>query len=242
MIVYQHPQLSQSTDCPYLPEQTLAYEHFFADHLTGHELETLLAGGWRKFGHHFFRPACPGCRACTSLRVPVARFRPSRSQKRVLRLCRNVRVSFGPLRYSSELFNLYQLHGRERFGQENSFEDFAASLHSPSCPALLARYETDGRLVAAGYLDKSAQGLSSVYFVFDPEFSALSPGVFGALREIEYARSLGLDYYYLGYIVPGCAKMAYKGRFHPHEIYSWTDRRWHEVEKCEKKRSDNPKC
>lgn len=242
MIVYQHPQLSQSTDCPYLPEQTLSYEHFFADHLTGHELETLLADGWRKFGHYFFRPACPGCRACTSLRVPVARFRPSRSQKRVLRLCRNVRVSFGPLRYSSELFDLYQLHGRERFGQENSFEDFAASLHSPSCPALLARYETDGRLVAAGYLDKSAQGLSSVYFVFDPEFSALSPGVFGALREIEYARSLGLDYYYLGYIVPGCAKMAYKGRFHPHEIYSWTDRRWHEVEKCEKKRSDNPKC
>lgn len=242
MIVYQHPQLSQSTDCPYLPEQTLSYEHFFADHLTGHELETLLADGWRKFGHYFFRPACPGCRACTSLRVPVARFRPSRSQKRVLRLCRNVRVSFGPLRYSSELFDLYQLHGRERFGQENSFEDFAASLHSPSCPALLARYETYGRLVAAGYLDKSAQGLSSVYFVFDPEFSALSPGVFGALREIEYARSLGLDYYYLGYIVPGCAKMAYKGRFHPHEIYSWTDRRWHEVEKCEKKRSDNPKC
>ena len=172
----------------------------------------------------------------------MARFRPSRSQKRVLRLCRNVRVSFGPLRYSSELFDLYQLHGRERFGQKNSFEDFAASLHSPSCPALLARYETDGRLVAAGYLDKSARGLSSVYFVFDPEFSALSPGVFGALREIEYARSLGLDYYYLGYIVPGCAKMAYKGRFHPHEIYSWTDRRWHEVEKCEKKRSDNPKC
>ncbi len=242
MIVYQHPQLSQSTDCPYLPEQTLAYEHFFADHLTGHELETLLAGGWRKFGHYFFRPACPGCLACTSLRIPVARFRPSRSQKRVLRLCRDVRVSFGPLRYTPELFDLYQLHGRERFGQENSFEEFAASLHSPSCPALLARYETAGRLVAAGYLDKSARALSSVYFVFDPEFAALSPGVFGALREIEYARSLGLDYYYLGYIVPGCEKMAYKGRFHPHEIYSWTDSRWHEVEKCEKKRSDNPQC
>jgi arginine-tRNA-protein transferase len=234
MIIYQHPQLSPPTACSYLPDKILVYEYFFADCVSAHELEYFLGRGWRKFGHYFFRPACPDCRACTPLRVSVDKFQPSRSQKRVLRVGKDVRVSFGPIHYSAELFDLHQVHSQERFGEEGSFENFAANLHSPPCPALLARYELDGQLVAAGYLDHSAEAFSSVYFVFDPRFSALSLGILGALREIEHARNLDLKYYYLGYMVPGCAKMIYKGRFYPHELYSWTTGSWQGVEKTDR--------
>ena len=38
--------------------------------------------GWRHFGTMLFRPACTGCKACRTLRVPVDHFRPNRSQQR----------------------------------------------------------------------------------------------------------------------------------------------------------------
>lgn len=233
MIVYSCPELSTPIACPYLPHQTLVHEYFFAGNMRGQELDVILEQGWRKFGHYFFRPACPACRACTALRVPVDRFLPSRSQKRVLRQCRDVSVSFGPIRYEAELFTLYQAHSRARFDQDCTFEDFAANLHSPSCPSLLARYEYNGRLVGAGYLDVSATALSSVYFIFDPAMARLSLGVFSVLREIDEARRLGLTHYYLGYVVDGCARMRYKQAFHPHQLHSWTDHYWRDAEKCD---------
>jgi arginine-tRNA-protein transferase len=226
MIIYQRPEFTPPTACPYLPDQTLVYEHFFAGGLDGLELDWLLSRGWRKFGHYYFRPACPECRACAPLRVPVDCFRPTRGQRRVAAKGAAMRVTFGPIRYSDALFDLYQTHSRERFGQDCSFEEFAANLHSPSCPALLASYELDGRLVGAGYLDLGATSLSSVYFVFDPRVSRLSPGVYSVLREMEEARRLGLSHYYLGYLVPGCPRMAYKAAFRPHELYSWQAETW----------------
>ena len=44
--------------------------------------EARLQGGWRRFGPLVFRPECPSCRRCRSLRVPVATFRPNQSQRR----------------------------------------------------------------------------------------------------------------------------------------------------------------
>lgn len=228
VILYTRPESSPPIPCPYLPGKILVYSNFYADCLDSRELAWFLSRGWRRFGHSFFRPDCPGCRACVPLRVPTTRFAPSRSQERVLRRARHLRVSFGPLRYEEALFDLYHAHSQTRFGQEHSFEDFATSLHFPACPTVLSRYEDNGRLVGAGYLDRSNDGLSSVYFVFDPEFSRLSLGIFSALREIEEARNLGLPYYYLGYVVDGCARMAYKAGFRPYQLYSWDDGMWHE--------------
>lgn len=228
MILYSHPELSPPAPCPYLPDQTLVYSFFFADNVSLAELSWFLSRGWRKFGHYFFRPACPGCRACTPLRIPVRRFSPSRGQRRVLRRCAHVRVDFGQIRYEKELFDLYHTHSQARFGQESTFDEFIANLHSPPCPALLARYEENGRLLGAGYLDLCSDGLSSVYFVFDPASARLSPGVFSVLREIEEAKSMGLSHYYLGYVVPGCERMAYKAGFHPHQLFHWDDELWHE--------------
>jgi len=228
MILYSHPELSPPSPCPYLPDRTLVYSFFFADNVNLAELSWFLSRGWRKFGHYFFRPACPGCRACTPLRIPVQRFAPSRSQKRVLRRCAQVRVNFGQVRYEKELFDLYHTHSQNRFGQESTFDEFIANLHSPPCPALLARYEENGRLLGAGYLDLCSDGLSSVYFVFDPSSAHLSPGIFSVLREIEETRNMGLPHYYLGYVVPGCERMAYKAGFHPHQLFSWDDELWRE--------------
>jgi Putative arginyl-tRNA:protein arginylyltransferase len=185
MILYSHPELSPPSACPILPDQLWCTSFFFAGSLSSLELSWFLSRGWRKFGHYFFRPSCPDCQACTPLRVPVERFRPSRSQERVLRRGAHIRTDFGPLRYEQQLFDLYHTHSQVRFGQESSFDEFVANLHSPSCPVLLSRYEDNGHLLGAGYLDQGSDGLSSVYFVFDPDASSLSLGTLSVLREIE---------------------------------------------------------
>ncbi|HEY7117030.1 MAG TPA: arginyl-tRNA--protein transferase, partial [Tepidisphaeraceae bacterium] len=66
---------------------------------------------------------------------------------------------------------------------------------------------------------------SSVYFYFDPAEARRRPGTFSALWEIEFARSRGIPYYYLGYWVAGCGAMEYKASFGPHEVLG-TDGVW----------------
>ena len=78
-----------------------------------------------------------------------------------------------------------------------------------------------------GICDLCPSALSSVYFYFDPADRARGLGTFGALVEIETARTRGLGHYYLGYYVAGCAAMNYKSLFRPHEMLD-TDGVWRE--------------
>jgi len=66
--------------------------------------------------------------------------------------------------------------------------------------------------------------LSSKYFFWDPDHAWLSLGRYGALREISWvadqhaAGAADLRYYYLGYYIHTCPKMAYKAEYSPSEL------------------------
>jgi leucyl-tRNA---protein transferase len=212
--------------CPYLAGREKQFEYFFAVSLSGKELSRLLAAGWRKFGPYFFRPACPTCRDCVPVRVPVRQFVPSRSQRRVLRRNRDLQVQFGSLQFSDRVYQLYREHARRRFGTECSMDEFASNFYLPSCPALQSNVYLGEQQIGVGFLDQASDALSSVYFCFDPAFSERNPGTFGALVEIEQARQAGLEYYYLGYLVAGCSSMRYKDHFRPREYFDWEQQKW----------------
>jgi arginine-tRNA-protein transferase len=78
--------------------------------------------------------------------------------------------------------------------------------------------------------DRARESLSSVYFYFDPSESKRGLGTLGALREIQWAASNSIAYYYLGYWVESCGAMNYKASFDPHEILC-SDGVWRKHEK-----------
>src|SRR5581483_4512526 len=69
--------------CAYLEGRPAMLDVRLLTDVSPEETEYLVERGWRRFGPEYFRPICRGCEACVSLRVPVARFRFTKSQRRV---------------------------------------------------------------------------------------------------------------------------------------------------------------
>lgn len=226
MILIQDLNLSESQVCHYLPDREWRFKYFFAAELSGEELNVLISKGWRKFGFYYFRPFCEGCEECTPIRVPVDLYIPSKNQKNIIKKNRDVSVRFGELTYSEEIFSIYEAHSRVRFGMESSYDEFMMNFYTRSCPALQSEYYIDGKLAGVGFLDKTDEALSSVYFIFHPDYSDRSLGTFSAITEIEYCRGHGMKYYYLGYYIDGCGRMRYKNRFRPFELFDWNTEAW----------------
>ncbi|KAK5782422.1 arginyltransferase PWA37_005433 [Arxiozyma heterogenica] len=74
-------------------------------------------------------------------------------------------------------------------------------------------YYFDDKLIAIGVLDFMPSGISSVYFIWDPDYKHWSLGKLSALKELTLLSQMGLPYYYLGYYVDDCPKMNYKAGY-----------------------------
>ena len=234
MFIYQALSFSDPEPCPYLPEKTMSLAYFFASDINETELDQLIATGWRKFGFYFFKPACPRCSCCIPVRIHADSFIHSKSQRRVVRKNRNVEVRFEEREKFDDIFEIYADHAMARFGREAHREEFEHNLCTKSCPSLQSCFYVNGKMIAAGFLDQSAEGLSSVYFVYRTEYASRGLGIFSILKEIEYTAAKSRKYYYLGYYVKGNSHMEYKSRFFPHERYDWDSGIWYRAEKVER--------
>lgn len=93
-------------------------------------------------------------------------------------------------------------------------------------------YRLDGRLVAVGVIDLLPDGLSSVYTYYDPNDRELVLGKFTALKEIEFTKEVGLEYYYMGFYIHDCQKMRYKAEYKPSELLCGTSLEWFPYAAC----------
>src|SRR4051812_14942121 len=104
------PFTTPLAQCVYLPAETSRMSYRFFEELGADDFQQLLARGWRRFGEQFFRPSCPACAKCRSLRVRVADFVPGKSQRRVLRKNTGVRVEVRPATVTPEHVRLYNAY------------------------------------------------------------------------------------------------------------------------------------
>lgn len=219
--------------CVYLPGLSARSEGFSApDGLAAATSEALLLRGFRRSGRIFYRPRCPACRACVSIRIPVDAFRPSRSQRRVLRRNRDVRVVVGPPELSAAKMDLYRRYlGAQHPDSPQSLgaEALGEFLYESVVDSREIEYRrADDMLIGVSIIDVTERSVSSVYHYFDPAEARRSPGVFSVLQEIELAGAWDKPHYYLGFWIEQCRTMHYKAAYRPHELL--IDGRWARAE------------
>lgn len=225
-----HLYLSPEDDCPYLADRQ-ATQAFVDPELPMDAAlySALLLRGFRRSGRNVYRPWCGHCNACISSRIPVERFSPRRTHRRIWRRNQDLQVRAVPAAFREEQFSLYRRYLRARHGDGGMDPDdpgaYATFLISPWCETYFYEFRAHERLLAVAVVDRLAVGLSAVYTFFEPEAAKRSLGIYALLHQIEEARSLDLPHVYLGYWVPGSRKMDYKSCFRPLEIHrdgTWT--------------------
>jgi arginine-tRNA-protein transferase len=212
--------LGEPHPCPYLPGRTarqlVVQPPSFAPGL----YHAFMDLNFRRLGPVVYRPACPSCRECRSLRIPVREFRPSRAQRRCAVRNAEVSVEIGPPEPTAEKHDLYRryLAARHDGQMTGSAEEFHQFLYDAPPLTLELTYRWQGRLLAVGIADLEPEALSAVYCYFDPEAPGRSLGILNVLALLGECRRRDLPYLYLGYWVPGSPTMAYKAHFRPHEL------------------------
>ncbi|MDD9727324.1 arginyltransferase [Roseovarius sp. SK2] len=213
--------------CPYL-EGRMERKLFTALQGDGAQRlnDTLSKQGFRRSQNVLYRPSCADCAACLSARVNVENFTASRSQRRTIK--RNQRLerrATSPWATEEQyaLFREYleDRHANGGMADMDTFE-FAAMIEETPIRTRVVEYadQETGDLVAVCLTDVFDDGVSMVYSFYDPNRPRDSLGTYIILDHIEIAREAGLPYVYLGYWVPGSAKMGYKAAFSGLEVYS----------------------
>ena len=166
-------------------------------------------------------------RQSVQVRIVTAGFKPKAWQRRVINANADLAGAVVPNVATPEQFQLlrrYLLSRHPGGGMTGMDEDdYATMVEDSAVPTHLVEYrlrntaEHRGKLVAAALTDILADGLSMVYSFFDPSAGRRGLGNYIILDHIARAKEMGLPYVYLGYWVPGSAKMSYKARFSPLE-------------------------
>ena len=223
--------------CSYLGGQLAAMQYAQIGAMQPGDYTDKLLAGWFKFGSFLQRPLCHWCRRCYSMRVPLAEWRPNRTQRRVLRrnAAAEVRIAspppFMPDRVA--LYNRYRsaqnvLHGWQsnRLTPEAYQQEFIAG---PVAMKEISVWQDD-RLLAVLMADEEPDLLTAVTHFHDPALWRRSIGLFAVLQCFLHAQRLGKKWLYLGYYVPGSPSMGYKKQFQPCELRQWNGE-WKREEK-----------
>ena len=207
--------------CPYIAGQVARMPlEWFGNFLSGDDLDQLLARGYRRSGPYFYRPQCPSCTACEPIRVPVATFRPTATQRRVWRHGQiRFRVEMTQVTVDEERLGLFNRHrlARRLDDEPASLLEYETFLGETACHTVEIDYRVGEQLVAVAITDIGSKSWSAVYCYFDPQVARWSPGVFSILTQLRLAGQHGAEYLYLGLYAAEAAHLKYKVQYRPHQ-------------------------
>jgi arginine-tRNA-protein transferase len=195
-----------------LPEQPLSPELYMQ----------LMRYNFRRSSAQLYRPYCPECQACQSVRLATPEFSLSASQKR--QLTRAVKAGW-QWRWqqtpdANVYFDLYQRYIAARHADGVMFPaDISHLQQLLDCHWLqvtIFEQYIDDQLVGAMILDHVPDGISLVYSFFEPD-SEFSLGTLAILGAHQLCQQQKWEFLYLGYWVDGSPKMAYKSKFRPQQ-------------------------
>ncbi|MCP4348370.1 MAG: arginyltransferase [Desulfobacterales bacterium] len=204
--------------CPYIEAHKSITYAFSIEKMNPALYEAMISSGFRRDGYFFYKNLCPGCRSCIPIRIDINNFRPSKSQRRILKKNQDVTITRNPVGFDPESFLLYQKYCTLKHGSVKDEEDYMRFLIDSPVNTDMMRYYIGNHLIGIGWIDVLPNSLSSVYYAFDPDFSSRGPGVFSLLKEIELCRELKKEWLQLGFWIEECHKMSYKNRYKPYQL------------------------
>jgi arginine-tRNA-protein transferase len=212
-------------ECAYIPNNKVRMLYKYVPRATSAYCTAVIQRGWRRFGKYYFHPTCEGCNECKSLRIEVDAFKPSRSQKKAQKRNVNTRIIVQKPTMTQMHIDLYTKYhsfksakdgwSQKSITHQEYHENFVEGAHEFGKEVL---YIVDDKLVGVDLIDVLDDGISSIYFFYDPDYDRLSLGTFSLLYQIKLAKILDLEWIYLGYWVEGCKAFAYKANFKPQQI------------------------
>ena len=197
------------------------------DDVAPEQMDRLWAHGWRHFGTYFFRYSAVfhwgGIKMVIPLRIDLARFTLSRSQRRVMANNRAVRVVIRDAFIDQIKEDLFFRH-RQRFKEnipDSLYDFFSEEPGTIPCRNQEISVYDGERLIAVSFLDTGREATSAVYAMFEPSESKRSLGIFTMLEAIRYSRESGRRYYYPGYAYRESSVYDYKKNFSGLEYLDW---------------------
>ncbi|CAI2164004.1 17242_t:CDS:10 [Funneliformis geosporum] len=167
---------------------------------------------------------------------------------------RRLRIVFEQSSFSKEKYELYRkyqikIHNDEPYEvTERGFKRFLVdsplqfeAIDKPNVPgygSFHQCYYLDDKLIAVAVLDVLPKCISSVYFLYDPDYGFLQLGKYSVLREIAMTQEFynaglqDLNWYYMGYYIHTCQKMKYKGQYKPSDLLDPETYEWYSYDRC----------
>jgi arginine-tRNA-protein transferase len=212
-------------ECAYLQDRMVRMNYKYIEEATKKYNTALIHRGWRRFGCYYFHPICNGCNECKSIRIDVDNFKLTKSQKKSIKRNRDTEIIIQKPSLTQAHIDLYNKYHnfknkKDKWSHRNISpreyrENFVEGAHDFGKEVL---YLKDNKVIGIDLIDILDNGISAIYFYYDPDYAKLSLGTYSLLYQIELARVLGLSWIYLGYWVDGCKAFAYKPKFQPQEI------------------------
>jgi arginine-tRNA-protein transferase len=206
---------------------------FICDSVPAELMDRLWSAGWRHFGRYFFRYSSQpdehgATQSITPLRIDLASCSFTKSQRRVLSRNTDLRHDIVPAALDDGLREMFHRH-KQRFSHNvpDALENFLGP--DPAigpCECRMVRVFADERLIAASFFDLGQNAASSVYGLFEPEFTKRSLGTFTMLLEIQHCRDSGLRWLYPGYATHEPSAYDYKKQFRGTEWLDWSTGEW----------------
>jgi leucyl-tRNA---protein transferase len=215
--------ISKTFTCNYLPaEQERLLIAVDAKLHNATSYAWLMSLGFRRSGEQIYRPYCMHCEACQAIRVLVAKFQPSASQRKTNKKNSEYRVVYnnGSIDAYYPLYQRYinTIHSDGTMFPANfkQYQEFLTCTLVSQC--FIEIWHQD-KLLSVAITDLLPDALSAVYTFYDPDYRHKALGVFSILSQLELAKLLNKQYLYLGYQIDACQKMNYKDRYFPYQRF-----------------------
>ena len=224
--------LSQEHPCGYLDDEKAQSLFVHPGYpVTSSIYAQLIEQGFRRSGDEIYAPHCPHCSSCISVRLPVKKFKPSRSQKRCLSKNRATQVIVKPAVFEQSHYDMYLRYQAVRHSDSSmatvSPDEYFSFLGSSWCNTRFVEFSINNELAGVAVIDQFEQAWSAVYTFFEPKFNDYSLGVYAVLWQIEQVILQQKEFLYLGFWIQACKKMAYKSDYQPLQLL--IDKQWLEM-------------